>query len=295
MDLLISLATTADRLDPAIGALLDHFRDERVAAAPFRRHRRRGGGAARGADRLGRRRVGAHPSPAPAGAVLRRGRRISGGISRGSTAACRRRCSAAPGPNTGECLKQGEAGVLYLRRPDEYLGLAAIDSRSFPARFFAAAHGYFIGVGLAADLRRAGGGAEIRRRRRGVVRSRGREGGAQRPARRRLVQVHDLDRRSRQLVGAVDRGPQHDLSDRERGPGARRRSRTGDGADLHRIASPTTSSPPRANSSTSSTGSAWRWPTCAAAAVAAAPSTRGAAADPHRLPHRDARHRRATR
>ncbi len=30
MDLLLSIATEADRLDPAIAALLDHFRDGRV-------------------------------------------------------------------------------------------------------------------------------------------------------------------------------------------------------------------------------------------------------------------------
>jgi len=30
MDLLISIATTADRLDPAIGNFLAHFRDERI-------------------------------------------------------------------------------------------------------------------------------------------------------------------------------------------------------------------------------------------------------------------------
>ncbi len=46
------------------------------------------------------------------------------------------------------CLKEGEASVFYLRRPDDYLGLHALDSRTFPARFFAATHGYFIGIGL---------------------------------------------------------------------------------------------------------------------------------------------------
>jgi hypothetical protein len=47
-----------------------------------------------------------------------------------------------------ECLKLNPGRVLYPRRPDEYIGLHAIPSANYPARFFAAAHGYFIGVGL---------------------------------------------------------------------------------------------------------------------------------------------------
>lgn len=47
-----------------------------------------------------------------------------------------------------ECLKVEADRVLYPRRPDEYIGLHAIANASFPARFFAAAHGYFIGIGL---------------------------------------------------------------------------------------------------------------------------------------------------
>jgi hypothetical protein len=47
-----------------------------------------------------------------------------------------------------ECLKEEDDGVLYPRRPEEYFGLHAIASASFPARFFAAVHGYFIGIGL---------------------------------------------------------------------------------------------------------------------------------------------------
>jgi hypothetical protein len=64
-----------------------------------------------------------------------------------------------------ECLKESDDKVLYPRRPDEYLGLHAIASRSFPARFFAAVHGYFVGagllltfVGLVAALKFAAGG-----------------------------------------------------------------------------------------------------------------------------------------
>ena len=54
----------------------------------------------------------------------------------------------ALGPNTGNASEESEDAILYPRRPDDYLGLHALDSRSFPARFFAAAHGYFIGIGL---------------------------------------------------------------------------------------------------------------------------------------------------
>lgn len=47
-----------------------------------------------------------------------------------------------------ECLKAEDDRILYPRRPEEYFGLHAMDSASFPARFFAAAHGYFVGIGL---------------------------------------------------------------------------------------------------------------------------------------------------
>ncbi|HUZ73033.1 MAG TPA: hypothetical protein VMU87_08600 [Stellaceae bacterium] len=147
MDVLISLAATADRLDPTIGALLDHFRDEHVplqlslvivAAA---------------AALLGVLAVWS----AIAWARIHRLRRLVRSCStaaefRGNFARIDRRLSASlfAGAWTEyrECLKQSEGGILYLRRPDEYLGFHAIASRSFPARFFAAAHGYFIGIGL---------------------------------------------------------------------------------------------------------------------------------------------------
>ena len=47
-----------------------------------------------------------------------------------------------------QCLKPANNRVLCARRPDEYFGLHALRGASFPARFFAATHGYFIGVGL---------------------------------------------------------------------------------------------------------------------------------------------------
>jgi len=46
------------------------------------------------------------------------------------------------------CLIQEDDGVAYFRRPDEYIGIHSISGLSFPARFFGAAHGYFVGVGL---------------------------------------------------------------------------------------------------------------------------------------------------
>lgn len=47
-----------------------------------------------------------------------------------------------------ECLKRSNGRIFYPRPPGEYFGLHAMRSAIFPARFFAAAHGYFIGVGL---------------------------------------------------------------------------------------------------------------------------------------------------
>jgi len=147
MELLISLAATADRLDPAIGGLLDHFRDERVAL------------------HLSVAIVAAAAAllavlviwGAVAWARIRRLRRVV--RSCGRTAEFRRNFAqvdrllsasmcAGAWIQYRACLKEGESGIQYLRQPDDYIGLAAIDSRSFPARFFAAAHGYFIGIGL---------------------------------------------------------------------------------------------------------------------------------------------------
>ena len=47
-----------------------------------------------------------------------------------------------------KCILPTGDTIGYLRPPDEYIGLHAISSRSFPSRFFSAAHGYFVGVGL---------------------------------------------------------------------------------------------------------------------------------------------------
>jgi hypothetical protein len=47
-----------------------------------------------------------------------------------------------------KCLREGDDAIFYLRRPDEFLGLHTLGGKVFPTRFFAAAHGYFIGIGL---------------------------------------------------------------------------------------------------------------------------------------------------
>ena len=147
MDLLISLASGTDRLDLAIGGLLDHFRDARVplhlsvaivaAAAVLLAVLVAWGSVAwiriRGLRRL--------VQGCGRAAEFRQNfaeidARLAASIFAGAWSEYR------------ECLKETEDSVLYPRRPDEYLGLHAIASRSFPARFFAAAHGYFIGIGL---------------------------------------------------------------------------------------------------------------------------------------------------
>jgi hypothetical protein len=147
MDLLISLATALDRLDPAIAGLLDHFRDGRMpllfsvaivaAAAALLAVLVVWGAVARARIHRLRRLV---RSCGTATEFQGNFARVDEGLS-----------ASLFGHAWAEyraCLKESETGILYPRRPDEYLGLHALDSRSFPARFFAAAHGYFIGVGL---------------------------------------------------------------------------------------------------------------------------------------------------
>jgi hypothetical protein len=147
MDFLSSLASWIDGLDPAISTLLENFRDEHVplrlsvaivavasvllavlvvwgAVAWVRVHRLRSLVRAAGSAADFRRNF------------ARIDRSLSASLFAGAWAEYR------------ECLKESEGEIIYLRRPDEYLGLHAIASRTFPARFFAAAHGYFIGVGL---------------------------------------------------------------------------------------------------------------------------------------------------
>jgi hypothetical protein len=147
MNLLITLAAAVDRLDPAIGAFLDHFRDEHVplhlsfaivaAALALLALLIVWGAAAFGRIRRLRRLMRGIGSPAE---LKHQFRRIDAALT-----------ASLFGPAWREyrqSLKASDDGVLYARRPDEYLGLHAIDSASFPARFFAAMHGYFIGIGL---------------------------------------------------------------------------------------------------------------------------------------------------
>jgi hypothetical protein len=147
MELLISLASGTDRLDLAIGGLLDHFRDGRVplnlsvaivaAAGVLLAVLVVWGAVAWVRIRGLRRLVRACGRAAEFRQNFARvDESLSASMFGGAWSEYR------------ECLKESEDSVLYPRRPDEYLGLHAIASRSFPARFFAAAHGYFIGIGL---------------------------------------------------------------------------------------------------------------------------------------------------
>jgi hypothetical protein len=147
MDFVIFIAATIDRLDPAIGALLGHFRDEHVpielsativaaaallliavafcSLAAILRIR----GLRRLIDTCG-------AATEFAANFARVDERFSGSIFRDGWHEYR------------EYLRPTESVVLSLRRPDEFLGIHTIDNRIFPARFFAAAHGYFTGIGL---------------------------------------------------------------------------------------------------------------------------------------------------
>jgi hypothetical protein len=147
MDLIVSIALAADRLDPSIAAFLDNFRDEHV---PLRL---------------------SFAIVVAALALLAllvawgaltwwrivRLRRLVRAAGKGSEfkeqveridAALSQSLFAATWGEYRECLKKEDVGILYLRHPGEYFGLHAIGNTSFPARFFAATHGYFIGVGL---------------------------------------------------------------------------------------------------------------------------------------------------
>jgi hypothetical protein len=147
MDLIVSLAGFVDRLDPSIAGFLDNFRDEHV---PLRLSLAIAAVALALLVLL-----------AAWGAVawmrIRALRRLVRSV-RGKAAlrenfirvddALSASIFGASWTEYRACLKQEEGRILYLRHPDEYLGLHAIGNASFPARFFAAAHGYFIGIGL---------------------------------------------------------------------------------------------------------------------------------------------------
>lgn len=147
MDLLLYLVSRTDRLAPVIDALLDHFRDERVplhisvaivgaAALVLAVLAAWGGVAWLRLFRL-RKRVRSCGT----------GRDLIGNFSRLEDTMSRSLLGGA-WAEYRQCLKETNSGLRYLRRPDAYFGLDAIGSGAFPARFFAASHGYFIGVGL---------------------------------------------------------------------------------------------------------------------------------------------------
>lgn len=147
MDLLVTLAGFVDRLDPSIAAFLDNFRDEHV---PLRLSLAIVAAALAllvllvawstvawlRIARLRRLVRSARTPPALRDNFVRIDTALSASIFGASWTEYR------------ACLKEEESRILYLRHPDEYLGLHAIGNTSFPARFFAASHGYFIGIGL---------------------------------------------------------------------------------------------------------------------------------------------------
>lgn len=147
MDLFIALGAAIDRLDPDITAFLDHFSDGHM---PLRLSLAIIGAALLLLAVL----IGWGASAWLRIARLRRCLRQAGTGAefarnfRRIDAALLQSIFAATWTDYRECLKPTEGRVLYARRPDEYLGLAGIESRAFPARFFAAAHGYFVGIGL---------------------------------------------------------------------------------------------------------------------------------------------------
>jgi hypothetical protein len=147
MDFLIFVTSTIDRLDPAISALLDHFRDEHVPVELS--------ATLIGAAMLLLLAVGACALVTIL--RLRKLQRLIG--ARGAAAEFAANFAAIDERLSGsvvgngwceyrEYLRPTESAVLCLRRPDEFLGIHSIDGKSFPARFFAATHGYFTGIGL---------------------------------------------------------------------------------------------------------------------------------------------------
>jgi hypothetical protein len=147
MELLVSLAGAVDTLDPGITAFLDNFRDEHVplrlsltiVAAAFLLLLLLAGWGAVAWQRANR---------------LRRLVRAAGGtadFARNFDAvdqALGRSIVGAAWTEYRETLKREESRILYLRHPGDYFGLETIGGAAFPARFFAAAHGYFVGIGL---------------------------------------------------------------------------------------------------------------------------------------------------
>src|SRR5471030_330150 len=147
MDLIVSIAAAADRLDPNIAAFLDNFRNEHVplrlsfaivvAALALLAMLVAWGAVAWARIARLRRLV---REAGKAAEFKEHAERVDAALSKS--------LFAATWAEYRECLKKEDVGILYLRHPSEYFGLHAIGATSFPARFFAAVHGYFIGVGL---------------------------------------------------------------------------------------------------------------------------------------------------
>ncbi len=147
MNLFLAFAASVDQLDPAIARFLDHFSDSLV---PLRLSFAIVGAAlillfalvawsAAAWVRICR--VRRSVRACGTGVEFKRNlRRVDAALSAS--------VFATTWIEYRECLKEEETCVLYPRRPEEYFGIHAIASASFPARFFAAAHGYFVGVGL---------------------------------------------------------------------------------------------------------------------------------------------------
>lgn len=147
MDFLVSLAASIDRFDPSITRFLDNFRDDNV---PLR----------------------LSVAIVAAGAIL-----LAMLVIWGTTAWWRISRLRRSVRSSDTCLEFGQrfehvdillsrsifgsawneyrallrkdgGRIFYPRPPGEYFGLHAIGQSAFPDRLFAAAHGYFIGIGL---------------------------------------------------------------------------------------------------------------------------------------------------
>lgn len=147
MDFLVSLAASIDRFDPSITRFLDNFRDDNV---PLRLSVAI---VAAGAIllamlviwsttawwRISRLRRSVRSS----GTCLEFGQRFE------HVDILLSRSIFGSAWNEYRALLRKDGGrIFYPRPPGEYFGLHAIGQSAFPDRLFAAAHGYFIGIGL---------------------------------------------------------------------------------------------------------------------------------------------------
>jgi hypothetical protein len=147
VDFLVSLAASIDRFDPGITGFLDNFRDDSV---PLRLSVAI---VAAGAILLAMlviwgttawwRISRLRRSVRSCGTGLefaKRFEQVDGLLSRSIFGASWDEYRAV--------LRRDGGRILYPRPPVEYVGLHAVGQAAFPARLFAASHGYFIGIGL---------------------------------------------------------------------------------------------------------------------------------------------------